>query len=235
MDQSWSVVIFGFNEGKTIADVIGKAKSFFEINKVSAELIIIDDGSTDETELTVTEFISDKVIYIRHSSNLGIGPALLSGYNKAVKENLIAIPADGQFDINELKPFLNFPENKFISFYRQELKEYSAYRKIISFLNKCFNRFFLDLNIKDVNWVKAYKTKDLKTFDLELKSSLIASEICGKLIIKNLKPIETSSVYHSRKAGVARGASLSNLLDAVKELSKLVYIIRKFKKSQTEN
>src|SRR5207249_11984023 len=50
-----------------------------------------------------------------HYTNQGIGQALRTGYNAGIKENICAVPADGQFDVAELIPYLNVPEKTFRS------------------------------------------------------------------------------------------------------------------------
>ena len=235
MNQSWSIIIFCYNEEKTIGIVIDSVNNFLNYNKLTnSEIIIIDDGSTDGSEKIIRTYLKnyERITYIRFPKNQGIGNALLAGYKNSKKENVVAVPGDGQFDINELKSFINFPEKSFISFYRQDLRNYSIYRKVISKLNKVFNKYMLNLDINDVNWVKAYKTKDLKEIDLRLDSSLIGSEICAKLIMKKHSIIESESVYHNRVGGKSKGASLKTISQATKELIKLVFIVRKFNKVQ---
>lgn len=232
LKQSWTIIIFGYNEEKTITSVTEKAQSFLIENKINeGEILVIDDGSTDNTE-SIINHLKEKINFlriIRHRTNQGIGPALISGYFNARYENLAAVPADGQFDINELKPFINIPDKSFVSFYREQIPQYSAYRNFLTFTNKFFNRYFLGLNIKDVNWVKAYKTKDLKALDLKLRSSLVGSEICAKLIAKGWNAIESPSIYYQRTGGKPRGGSSKVLVLAISELLKLLFIIRKFK------
>lgn len=238
LNQSWSIVIFGYNEGATLPSVTGEAQKFFETNNIpGSEILIVDDGSTDNTQ-SITNTLKGTIRclrVIRHSTNLGIGPALVSGYTNAQCENVIAVPADGQFDINELKPNINIPEKAFVSFYREQVENYSLFRNLVTVTNKFFNRFFLNLNVKDVNWVKAYKTADLKSIDLKLHSSLIGSEICAKLQVMGYRAIEAPSVYHARIAGKARGASLKTVSHAVKELLKLVFIIKRFQENLPPN
>ncbi|MGH2575449.1 MAG: glycosyltransferase family 2 protein [Ignavibacteria bacterium] len=233
-NQSWSIIIFGYNEEDTIAAVAEKAMEFLKNNNISnGEILIVDDGSRDNTPAITRNLEAKNYIrIIRHEKNLGIGPALVTGYNNARCENIVAVPADGQFDISELQPYVNFAQKSFISYYREEVLNYSPYRNVVTFTNKLFNKIFLNLRIKDINWVKAYKSKELRSLDLKLNSSLIGSEICAKLVIKGCDAIEAPSVYHQRIAGKARGASLKTLSHAVKELLKLVLIIRTFKKSQ---
>lgn len=233
MNQSWSIIILCYNEGKTIADVIDKIRLFISENNITeSEILVVDDGSDDETESIIADLVksTDNLKYIRHSENLGIGSALLSGYRNSVKENVIAVPGDGQFDINELSPYINFSEKQFISFFRSDTRQYSAYRKAVTGLNKLLNKYLLSLNVKDINWVKAYKSVDLKNIDLKLGSSLVATEICAKLHLKGYHSVEVESVYHERIAGTARGASLRTVAQAVKDLAGLFKEIKRFNK-----
>lgn len=235
MNQSWSVIIIAYNEEKTIASVIDQVQNFFKNNDVSVnELIVVDDGSDDNTNNIVKDIVNAGIDIkcIIHSENLGIGRALLSGYKNAEKENVMMIPADGQFDIDELSGNKNFSVNTYLSFYRKELKDYTLFRKVVTGMNRTFNKYFLNLGIKDVNWVKAYKTSELKSLNLKLESSLLGSEICAKLNVKGTRAIEIPSVYHKRSAGTAKGASFKNLIKALNELLKLTFAIRQFRKEQ---
>lgn len=231
-NQSWSIIIFGYNEESTVGNVVESVVKFFTENSVrDFEIIVIDDGSSDNSEKVIRSLCKNYpfIKSIRHEVNLGIGPSMIRGYNEAKKENVIAIPADGQFDINELRPYINFDERSFLSFQRQQTN-YGLYRKIVSRTNELFNRKLLSMNVKDVNWVKAYKNSDLRGIDLKLRSSLVNTEICSKLRIMNYKITEIPSVYHSRIGGKPRGASFKTVSQAIGELIKLVFIIRAFRK-----
>ena len=59
------------------------------------ELIIVDDGSQDETQARITPFLSDKRIrYIRHSSNRGLGAALNSALQESQAPFIAYLPSD---------------------------------------------------------------------------------------------------------------------------------------------
>ncbi len=230
--QSWSVVIFCYNESGTITSVIDSVHNFLnKINCTQSEIIIVDDGSKDGSVEKIKEaekrYPNIKAIY--HPKNLGIGQALKSGYFNAQYENITAVPADGQFDVNELIPFFNIDLNTFISFYRKENTIYSLQRNILSYFNKKVNSIFMGIDLRDVNWVKIYKREAIVNLDLRLKSSLIESEICSKLLIRKNRAIETISVYHQRKSGVSKGASTKVVVQALKETIKLIFVIFLFR------
>jgi len=227
--QSWSIIIFCYNEEHTIASVFNSVFDLLKRNSVpNFEVVIVDDGSTDGSVEKIKHLQSEFPEHIKiffHQKNKGIGYALRAGYNLAQYENISAVPADGQFDVKELLPYLNVPEKTFISFYRKENLQYTLFRNILSYLNKKINYFFIGISLKDVNWVKIYKTKEIRKFPWKIKSSLIESEICAKLLRNGNKVQEVISVYHPRKAGESKGASIKILLQAMKETIKLIFIM----------
>ena len=226
--QSWSIIIFCYNEEGTLRSVIEAVQSFFEtVHCTENEIVIVDDGSTDNCREIVRQaaetFSNIRPVY--HPRNLGIGAALRSGYAAVRHQNVSAVPADGQFNVAELIPYVNLPERTFVSFFRKENTIYSISRNILSYVNRRLNAICLGLRQRDVNWVKIYKRAELQKLDLKMNSSLVESEICAKLILQKNKMIEAESVYLPRKAGQSRGASLPIVLRAALETLKLIYVI----------
>jgi len=231
--QTWSVIIFCYNEKETVQSVFYSVLNILQTTQADFEVIIVDDGSKDGSVDKIHQLHTEfpKIIKpVYHSKNLGIGSALRSGYTASQYENVCAVPADGQFDVKELMPYLNFDDKTFISFYRKENMQYTLFRNILSIVNKKINSYFIGIDLHDVNWLKAYKSKEIKSFDWKIKSSLIESELCAKLLVKKNKVIEVVSVYHPRQAGNSKGASLKIVVQALKETFRLILIMYNFKK-----
>jgi dolichol-phosphate mannosyltransferase len=234
MKQSWSIVVFCFNETGTVQEIIDRILQIFDHYRQGLyEIVVVDDGSTDgsyEKIMDAARARPDVIQVIHHEKNLGIGATLRDGYSAAQNENLTAIPADGQFDVRELIPYLDIDERTFVSFYRRENEEYSSFRMVLSTANKYVNHFLNGIELKDVNWVKIYKVREIKSFPWKLKSSLIESELCAKLLLKGDKAIEIVSFYYPRQSGKSKGASPRVVLQALLETVKLVWVIQHFKR-----
>jgi glycosyltransferase involved in cell wall biosynthesis len=230
---SYSIIIFCFNEQDTLEGVFQSALKFLQLLKVDFEIIIVNDGSTDNTLSICNKIQSQysRVKIIHHKENLGIGLALSSGYNAANKEYVCAIPGDGQFDIDELKNVKHFDQNLYYSFYRPQTN-YSFYRKCLTWLNRLFNQHILAVYLRDVNWIKVYRKEHLNLVKPELKSSLIESEICAKLYKQGILPIEIPSNYLPRTAGVSKGGSWKTLRKAIAETLKLWWVVFTYKKNK---
>ncbi|MDD3877651.1 MAG: glycosyltransferase family 2 protein [Bacteroidales bacterium] len=232
--QTWSIIVFAFNEEGNIYKTLEDAWTVLkQISPKDYELIIVNDGSTDTTAIEINNFClnRDKIILINHKENMGIGKALISGYTVASKENVCAIPADGQFNTEELIPFASIPKKTIISFYREKKTSYSFFRKILSQINRLINRYALGIKMKDVNWIKVYKNEELKIKNLAVTSSLVESEICAKMMLTNKKLIEIKSNYGIRHTGKPKGASLKIVSKAVCDVFLLAFEINRFKKN----
>ncbi|MES2796378.1 MAG: glycosyltransferase family 2 protein [Bacteroidota bacterium] len=230
--QSWSIVIFCFNEVGTVAQIIADADRVLkEMNIEVAEILVVDDGSTDgsqaEIKKTVPNF--ERSTYIFHDKNKGIGHALRTGYFNANYENICAVPADGQFDLNELKPFSSIAANSFISFFRKENTSYSLFRNILSIFNKTVNQILNGFNLLDVNWVKIYKREAILALNLQIESSLVESEICAKLLKSDFEVKQIQSKYLERKSGESKGSSFKIVLQALKDTLLLSKVLWSFK------
>ena len=120
--MNWSIVIFAFNEGDSLAATIGRCAEFLSEHAKAYEMILVDDGSTDNTqevcERLKQEHLSLRVL--RQTKNLGIGHALRTGYANAEYEYVCAIPDDGQFNPSELAAVPAFGPMEFYSFYRRD-------------------------------------------------------------------------------------------------------------------
>src|SRR5207237_9605866 len=101
MKQSWSVVVFCFNEAGTIEELVDRIVGFFETHRKGLyEVIIVDDGSTDgsyEKIRHVAQKHEKTIRIIRHEKNLGIGEALRDGYAANKNAKVKAGRADGKF------------------------------------------------------------------------------------------------------------------------------------------
>ena len=89
--SSTSVVIPAFNEGMTIGPLVSGLRSSAPWH----EILVIDDGSSDETA-GQAEAAGARVV--RHPYNKGNGAAVKTGIRESTGANILIIDADGQHD-----------------------------------------------------------------------------------------------------------------------------------------
>lgn len=97
--MSLSIIIPAKNEGGAIASVVSKAREHYP----DAEIIVVNDGSTDDTEAVASKA---GATVISHPESLGNGAAVKSGARAAGGDILAFMDGDGQHDAAELAPLI---------------------------------------------------------------------------------------------------------------------------------
>lgn len=94
---SYSVIIPCFNEHESISATVEAIAR--RIDHQHAEIIVVDDGSTDGTadRLSETEDRHPNVLVLSHESNRGYGAALKTGIRQAKYELIVITDADGTY------------------------------------------------------------------------------------------------------------------------------------------
>jgi glycosyltransferase involved in cell wall biosynthesis len=96
---SLSVIVFAYNEAENIGPVLGELHAWLRANEPDAELVIVDDGSRDDT-LDKARAALDKARakFLRHETNRGIGAALKTAVRACEAPWVTFLPADGQIE-----------------------------------------------------------------------------------------------------------------------------------------
>lgn len=84
-----SVIIPAYNEEHTIGRVLEELTRSMTFH----EILVVDDGSTDNTSLIAAKF---PVKLLRHHVNKGYGAALKTGIRKATGTKILILDSDGQ-------------------------------------------------------------------------------------------------------------------------------------------
>jgi glycosyltransferase involved in cell wall biosynthesis len=149
-NKNISVIIPCYNEEKTIVGLINRIKKLGFIK----DIIVVDDGSEDNTYLKV-EGNFNEVIIARHSINLGKGAAVKTGCEIALKlgaDILVLIDADGQHLPEEIPKLVEKleKENLDIVFGVREMNEkVPLLRKIGNRLITALARVLTKVSLKD--------------------------------------------------------------------------------------
>ncbi len=93
-----SVVLPAYNESESLPLVVEAVLAAFEHEQVRAEIIVVDDGSTDSTRLAMLGVCAQhsSVRYLRFSRNFGKEAALSAGIEISRGDAVILMDSDGQ-------------------------------------------------------------------------------------------------------------------------------------------
>jgi len=105
-----SIVIPCYNEAATIAEVLARVARA-ETCGLEKEVIVVNDGSTDETGQLLEKLRGDGVKVIHHERNLGKGAAIRTALAQVTGDIVLIQDADLEYNPEEypslLRPMLN--------------------------------------------------------------------------------------------------------------------------------
>jgi len=88
-----SVIMPAFNEGKSIGETVGEIVSVMTAHDFSFEVIVVDDGSTDDT---YEEALRCGAVVLSNTENRGKGYCLRKGLEKARGDVIVTMDSDGE-------------------------------------------------------------------------------------------------------------------------------------------
>jgi len=103
-----SIVIPVYNDERYIVRNIERLRHDNTLADYDVELIIIDDGSTDNTDVLIKQLVKEMHIkFMSYSPNAGKGNAFVKGVERATGEYVLLIDSDLQISPAELPVFFN--------------------------------------------------------------------------------------------------------------------------------
>jgi glycosyltransferase involved in cell wall biosynthesis len=101
---SVGVVVPAYNEERLLGRTLARIPAFVD------SIIVVDDSSADLTFVVASSARDDRIRIVRHTTNRGVGGAILSGYREVVLSSLdvaVVMAGDGQMDPDDLPALLD--------------------------------------------------------------------------------------------------------------------------------
>jgi dolichol-phosphate mannosyltransferase len=226
-----TIIIPVYNEIKTIEKLI---KKILKIN-IYKQLIIVDDGSSDGTQLVIKKYKKFINKLIIHKKNRGKGAAIISG-QKYVKGKYVAIQdADLEYDPRDLKKIINeMDKKKFKVMYGSRVLKKNKFKNTQNFTHivRIWGNIFLTKVSNFLNSQKltdahtCYKVFDSKIFKkirLKEKGFSFCPEITTKISMMNLEIKEFPINYIGRTYEQGKKITAFDGIDALYVLVKYRY------------
>lgn len=194
------VIIPAFNEAKNIMITVENVK------KHKYDYLVVNDCSYDATDLICME---EKYNFISNEKNIGLSKTMRNGFRYALKNGYdyaVQFDADGQHEINTIKPMLEKMEenynivstSRFMKSYKHDEKKkvliWRIFRRLIKrYCNTIITDPTCGLRMYDRKFMEAYVNYP----KFEVEPSTIAYSI-KKL---GMRFIEVPTVIHERMNG----------------------------------
>lgn len=206
-----SVVIPALNESASLPELFQRLDNVAAANNYKMQVVLVDDGSSDETEKVVSSIICktiDSILYVKFRKNFGKSEALSEGVIQADGEVIITMDADLQ-DLPEEIPNLVKEIDSgvdVVSGWKASRKDPFFSKRLPSLVFNSLVRKVLGVQLKDINCgLKAYRKEvwdEIKIYgEFHRFIPALAAE-------RGFTISEVMVEHHPRKLGVSKyGAS----------------------------
>lgn len=222
--KSISVVIPAYNEEAIIKESIISLHRVLTNTANSFEIIVIDDGSVDQT-LSILNGLLSSLSHLRilhNDLNSGLGFSIRKGFSAAQEELIFYTDADMPIDymqIYKAVSLLNDAGADLVCGYRKNRGGEPFHRTVYSVIyNWLINKVF-GLKVRDVNFsCKLFKRKLAQDLSLISKGSFIDAEAVVKTVYRGNKMIQFGLDYFHRNKGRSNLASPKVIIGILGEM-----------------
>ncbi len=224
MERCLSVVVPCFNESATISQLLGQVLAAPAV----AEVVVVDDGSSDGTPELVAAIDDERVRLIRQPENLGKGAALRRGFQEVTAQYVIVQDADLEYDPMEY-PKLLAPliADQADVVYGSRFASGEPHR-VLYYWHSVGNRMlttasnmFSGLNLTDMETCyKAFRREVIQSIDLQEDRFGIEPEITAKVAWAKWRVYEVGISYSGRTYAEGKKIGWRDGVSAVRAITR---------------
>lgn len=219
-----AIVIPVYNEQEIIQTVVEDIKN--KLSNIDYKIILLNDGSTDNTEKKLEIYGNDKNILIINKKNEGHGKTLIRGYELTLKmdfDYIVQIDSDDQIPIEELLKLINFSESfDLVCGFRHKRNDPFT-RILITNILKYIILIRHGVFIEDSNIPLRIMSKLFLLNNIDkVRNSFIPNVLLSILASKrnNFKQVKT--IHKSRNTGIVSIRRLNLLILCIKALLEVI-------------
>jgi len=220
-----SVLMPVYNEGATVDEVIKRvlAVDF----PCDIELVVVDDGSVDDTGAKLAAIEDPRVVLHAHVRNQGKGATIRTAAGMATGDYMIICDADQEYVPEEipllLKPVLEGEAQ--VVYGTRTFGSHSSYsywyvmgnKGVTTAANVLFNSYISDLETCfKLMPLNLYRSLDIKSAGFGMEA-----EVTGKLLGRGIRPFEVPITYHARSREEGKKITWKDGVEAVWILARL--------------
>ena len=239
MKKSLTIAIPLFNEEEGIENLYNELSSQIENLKklVDLKIILVNDGSTDSTQLLLEKFFKDEIFeLISHKKNLNLDGFLKTSLNNCSTNYIAFLDSDCTYspslvlemlkilddDIDVINASPWHPEGSVVGL--------SKTRELISKSANLIYRTILHKKVYTSSSIlKLYKYETIKDIEIKSNGYVSVTELFCKTLLKNAKYIEFPCQLNVRMYGSSKINFLVTIIDHIKFIAQLIRLRIKYK------
>ena len=222
-----SILVFALNEEKKILSTLKLINSNIKKVKIKSEIIVINDGSTDQTINIINNYKKNnkRIKVLDFKKNKGITRSLREGIRIAKYNKLTWFPGDNSFLSKNLKEFFELSKtNDLVNGYRNNKFLFNNVRKGLTVVNQFILSLLFKQKIKDVHGLFIFNTSHLKKLKFYCTRYSIMVEILPTLLNLGNYNISHIKIFLNKKnLGSSQTLSFQTIVDFAKTWLKSFY------------
>lgn len=221
--QGVYVVIPAYNEETTVSPVIE------EVAKRGYHVVLVNDGSSDNTLENAKKSqkkYPNKIIIVSHIINRGLGAALNTGIEDALRhkaEYILTFDADGQHEVNDIKkvckPLKDKEADAVIG--ARPFEDMPLSKNFANTMMNLLTRIFYRVNVKDSqSGLRAFTAEAASKINVVSQGYAVSSEFIKEIKSNKLKLAEVTitTIYTDETA--QKG---TNMFVGIKIMLKMIF------------
>jgi glycosyltransferase involved in cell wall biosynthesis len=220
--RSITVIFPAYNEEANIRRAMEQAMQAMSSRFNTFELLIIDDGSRDNTGSIAEELAETypEITVLHNERNMGLGETLYRGFQCAKGELIIQNAMDYPLDLRDLDTLLPvLDEVDIVVAVRKAYAGYTPYRRLTSKVNRALLRLLFEPRLRDYNYTQLYKKEVLEAARPTSRSTVfIVPEILIRAHDLGFRMKEVEIDFHPRIAGEATSGKPRVILRSVLDM-----------------
>jgi len=207
--SSLSVFFPAYNDAPSLPSLIRKTFAVLERYVADYEVIVVNDGSRDNTGEVLEELrreYAPRLRVVTHPRNRGYGGALRTGFASATKDFVFYTDGDGQYDVEELPHLLKAVscDTGLVNGYKLERND-PAHRVWIGTIYNLCARLLFQIRIRDIDCdYRLIRRTLLDKIRLTSTSGTICVELVRKLELSGCEVKEIGVHHYPRLYGTSQ-------------------------------
>ncbi len=232
LEHTLSIIVPAYNEAGNIELALDDLLDIIKGNEEKVEIIVINDGSKDNTgEIAEGYARKHPSVRVHHNNpNRGLGYSYKKGVESAEKEYIMMVPGDREICKESIRTIISLTgQADIIIPFIQNRKKRSWVRQGISKLFTMTVNLISGLNITYYNGPVIHSAKLLKAQEIKTAGFAYQAELLVKMILNGASIIQVSMLIQPREFGAANALKAQNFLRVGRtllSLCKYVYLTR---------
>lgn len=222
-----TISIPAYNDNKSIVKLISECHSVCNALNIDFDIVIINDGSSDNTLEVITELARrySNITIFNHKKNLGFGATLKEVFTIPKTDWVLFLPGDNQFSASNLYTFLKYKDDYDFILGKRKIRKDNLIRILYAGIYNHLVSILSGYYVEDVNGIVFYKTSLLSKIKFSSKTSFVHAEFFIEAKENGYGVIEIPIEHKEREFGQGSGGKWSVIVPIVIEL--FIYIAKK--------